>query len=300
MSIKVKTTKKKGGTNALTKYLRKTISPEFMYKFTGKMPPNHPDYKKGGKLTSDELKKFVDAGYKSKTEARNVDDYELDPELSTRRDKVYINKKTGKAVHSISGTDGAKDWSNNLLIPIGMHHHTNRYKNSEAIQKKANQKYGKENVSLVSHSQSGNIADNLAKRGLVGSDNVSLNPAIIGSHNPELQVVRSDSDLVSALTKKGDKDVNISSDGAWYDPRTYLSEHSSNILNRTKQLFGAGITVRKAHKENHFLVRHNGSIISKHKNRLLAEKKALKLSGGVVVKPNAKLEEMIRKNTKTC
>ena len=39
-----------------------------------------------------------------------------------------------------------KDWTNNALIPLGLHQESNRYKNSEKIQKKANEKYGKSNV----------------------------------------------------------------------------------------------------------------------------------------------------------
>ena len=35
------------------------------------------------------LKNFVDASYKKKSEAQNVDGYQLDKELSTKRNKVY-------------------------------------------------------------------------------------------------------------------------------------------------------------------------------------------------------------------
>jgi hypothetical protein len=200
---------------------------------------------KGGELSSDEVQKFVDAGYKKKGDVKNIDDFELDPELSSRRDKVYINKKTGKAVHTIAGTDNTKDWINNLAIPLGLHHKTNRYKNAEDIQKKAIQKYGKENVGLVSHSQSGNIAENLTKRGLTGKDNITLNPAIIGSHDPNIHVIRSDKDVVSALTRKNKNDTTIKSEGKWYDPRTYLKEHGTNILSRTKKIFGGVLTAEQ-------------------------------------------------------
>ena len=100
-------------------------------------------------------------------------------------------------------------------------------KNAEKIQKKANEKYGKENLSLVSHSQSGNIADNLAKKGLVGDENITLNPAIIGKHNKNLKVVKSSGDVVSALTFTNKKDDIIKS--KTYNP---LIEHSTKILGR--------------------------------------------------------------------
>jgi hypothetical protein len=175
------------------------------------------------------LKDFVEAGYKKKSEAKNIGNYILDEELSTKRNKVYYDPSTGKAVHTIAGTDSMTDWSNNLLIPIGMHEYSNRYKNSEQIQKEANKKYGKSNVDLVTHSQSGNIAENLANKKLVGGNNTTLNPAIIGSHNKDIKVVKSVLDPVSLLTNTTKNDVKII-------PKTIdpIAEHSTNILDKTK------------------------------------------------------------------
>jgi hypothetical protein len=183
------------------------------------------------------LKNFVEAGYKKKSDAKNVNGYILDEDLSTKRNKVYYDPNTGKAVHTIAGTDTMKDWTNNALIPLGLHHYSNRYKNSEKIQKKANEKYGKSNVDLVSHSQSGNIAENLANRNLVGGENTTLNPAIIGSHNKDIKVVKSVLDPVSLLTKTTKKDLKII-------PKTFnpITEHSTNILDKTKKnIFGFGV-----------------------------------------------------------
>jgi hypothetical protein len=204
-----------------TTFVSKKISPNITLVF-GK--PN--EKYKGGVIEQEELKKFVDAGYEKKKDVKNIDGYVLDNELSTRRDKVYVNPNTGKVVHTISGTDSLKDWSNNLLIPFGLHSKTNRYKNAEETQKKANAKYGKQNVSVVSHSQSGNIADNLAKRDLVGDENITLNPAIIGKPNKKVKVVKSYFDPVSYFTKtkKGDVVLKPSS----INP---LKEHSTKILN---------------------------------------------------------------------
>jgi hypothetical protein len=183
------------------------------------------------------LKNFVEAGYKKKSDAKNVSGYTLDEDLSTKRNKVYYDPNTGKAVHTIAGTDTLKDWSNNLLIPLGLHQYSNRHKNSEKIQKKANEKYGKSNVDLVTHSQSGHIAENLANKNLVGGLNTTLNPAIIGSHNKDIKVVKSVLDPVSLLTKTTKKDLKII-------PKTFnpITEHSTNILDKTKKnIFGFGI-----------------------------------------------------------
>ena len=189
------------------------------------------------------LKNFVDAGYKKKSEAKQIDNYILDEELSTKRDKVYYDPTTGKAVHTIAGTDSLKDWTNNALIPLGLHEYSNRYKNAESIQKKANEKYGKDNVDLVTHSQSGNIAENLANKNLVGGDNTTLNPAIIGSHNKSVKVVKSMLDPVSLLTNTNKNDISIM-------PKTFnpITEHSTNILEKTKNVFGFGIKKKRGNK----------------------------------------------------
>lgn len=201
-----------------TTFVSKIINPQATLVFG---TPN--EKYRGGAIDQKELKQFVDAGYKKKKEVKNIDGYELDNELSTRRDKVYVNKKTGKVVHSISGTDNLMDWSNNLLIPLGLHSKSNRYKNAEETQKKANEKYGKQNVSVVSHSQSGNIANTLDKRNLVGDENITLNPAIIGKTNAK--VVKSYFDPVSYFTKTKKSDVVLKPSSI--NP---LTEHSTKIL----------------------------------------------------------------------
>jgi hypothetical protein len=197
-------------------------------------------------MNKNTLKQFVDAGYKKKKDAKNVKGYVLDEDLSTKRNKVYYDPNTGKAVHTIAGTDSLKDWSNNALIPLGLHQYSNRYKNSKKIQKEANNKYGKENVDLVSHSQSGHIAENLANKNLVGGKNTTLNPAIIGNHNKDIKVVKSVIDPVSLLTNTNKHDVHII-------PKSFnpILEHSTNILNKKKKnIFGFGVNQLKGKSDN--------------------------------------------------
>jgi hypothetical protein len=210
-------------TDNLNKYLDYSIDPELEQE----SKKGKGIKRKGGNIDNEELKKFVDAGYKTKSEAENIDGYILDKELSTKRDKIYHDPKTNKTVHTIAGTDKTLDWTNNLLIPLGLHQYSNRYKNAEKIQKGINKKYGKENVSVIGHSQSGHIVNDLTNKGLVGSEAISLNPAIIGSHNKKLKVIRSSGDVVSALTLKNKKDKTINTGS--YNP---LYNHSSKILNK--------------------------------------------------------------------
>lgn len=178
---------------------------------------------KGG-LSNKELEKFTKVSYKKKKDAQYVDGYTLDKELSTKRSKVY--SKDGKVVVAHSGTDSASDWIHNIAVPIpSLYKKQDRYKKAEAVQKQANKKYGKENITTTSHSQSGQIANIMADKGLT-NESVSLNPAIIGKHKG-VKVIRSSADVVSAFTDIGKKDKTIKN--KTYNP---LIEHSPSILSR--------------------------------------------------------------------
>ena len=183
------------------------------------------------KVTSSELNRLVKNSYKKKKDVKELPGYELDKTLSTKRSKVYTDAE-GHAIVSHAGTDSAPDWINNASIPVGKYKHTERYKRQEAVTRAANAAYGKENVLTTSHSQSGETARILAKKGLT-SKSVSLNPAILGKRHAGVQVVRSSTDLVSALTPMGKSDVTI--DATTYSP---LSEHSPAVLSRTDAEFG--------------------------------------------------------------
>jgi len=178
------------------------------------------------KLTNKQLKEFVDSSYKKRKDSQQIGTYKLDTDLSTRRNKIYYDQESGKAIHAIAGTDRFTDWFNNITIPYRLHHHTQRYKRAEDLHKEANTKYGKKNVGLVTHSQSGNIAENLTRRGKVGGEeNVTLNPAIIGFHDKGLKVVKSMFDPVSLLTVTNKRDEVLKPSS--YNP---LIEHSTKIL----------------------------------------------------------------------
>lgn len=180
---------------------------------------------KVGGISNKDLQSFVKSSYKKKKDAK-VEGYDLDKSLSTKRSKVYT--KDGKAVVAHAGTDSLTDWGNNLLIPLGLHKYSSRYKEAKKIQEQANKKYGKENIDTVSHSQSGHIANDLAKEGLTQKhQSTTLNPAIINPFDKHkgVKVVKSSRDLVSALTHTGKKDEVIKA--KTFNP---LKEHSPDIL----------------------------------------------------------------------
>jgi hypothetical protein len=184
----------------------------------------------GGKLPVSEIQKFVEASYKNTEDAKNVGNYELDEDLSTKLNKVYRDPNTGHVVVANAGTSSLMDWKNNLnpfgSVLFGNYDKTQRYKDIENTQKRAIEKYGKNNVENVGHSQSGEALRILAKRGLI-NESTALNPAILGKSHEGVDVIRSDRDLVSMLTPMSDKDTTIK--GETWNP---LTEHSAEILNR--------------------------------------------------------------------
>jgi len=179
---------------------------------------------KGGSLGKKATKLFINASYKDHPEP--IGKFQIDPELSTSRSKVYVNP-SGKVVVAHQGSKGVKDWAiNNPAILLGQYKKTQRYKNIEDVQKAVNAKYGVDNVETISHSQTGQASRQLAKEGLTKSGkSQTLNPAIIGRKPKGVKVYKSSADVVSAFTKldKGDEVIPATS----YNP---ITEHSPSIL----------------------------------------------------------------------
>ena len=194
--------------------------------------------KKGGALKGDEVNKFVKASYedrKGKTE--RIGDYELDKSLSNATTKVYHDPKTNKVVVANRGTKSTslRDWSNNAMYAIGLYDKTGRYKQAEDTQKKAIQKYGKESITNVGHSQGAIITRNLKDKGLT-NELINVNPASKGEKIRRGEtVIKSSGDVVSVLVPKS-KQVKIIP-ATSYNP---LTEHSSDILEGNKTMYGKG------------------------------------------------------------
>jgi hypothetical protein len=177
-------------------------------------------------LSNKQTKDFIKAGYEKKKNVKEIDGYKLDKSISTKRSKVYVNPE-GQAVVTHAGTDSATDWLNNpaTLIP-SLYKKQDRYKEAEKVQKKANAKYNKENIETVSHSQSGQIANIMADKGLTAKGaSTTVNPAIFGKPSKGVKVIKSSGDVVSALTKTRKNDEVIKAKS--FNP---LTEHSPDIL----------------------------------------------------------------------
>jgi hypothetical protein len=163
---------------------------------------------KGGKVSIADLKSFIDNSYAKKP--KNFKDFVLDKDLSSQRVKVYINPTTREAYVVHRGTASIQDVGNDLKMALGFDiSSSKRVKHAKEIQKKTENKYGKDNVTTIGHSLGAKIASD------VGQDSksiINLNKAVIPSDlnktlSSKEKNIRSKSDLISILQpfkKKGD------------------------------------------------------------------------------------------------
>jgi len=197
----------------------------------------------GGKISIGNLQKFLSNSY-SKNPDQNIDDYLLDEALTNDTAKVYHDPKTGHAVITHRGTQGASDWLNNVAYATGMYKYTNRYKQGQKTQKATQDKYGAKNVSTLGHSQGAVLSRHLGKD---SKEIINVNPAYINEkpHQNEYNI-KSSSDVVSALKPIHSKDIKIKSES--YNP---LTEHSYDILERLNpnQMIGQGRKINHTLKQ---------------------------------------------------
>ena len=161
---------------------------------------------RGGKVSSSELKEFIQASY-ANAPPEKIGDYFLDKSISKPTGNVYHNPATKdtKVVHR--GTKGAADWGNNAAYIAGLYKHTGRYKEAERVQQRAEAKYGAQNIDTIGHSQSGILARELGQN---TKNIVTLNPAYMGEQEGKNEtVIRSSGDFVSALHSPVDYVKNL-------------------------------------------------------------------------------------------
>ncbi len=149
----------------------------------------------GGKLKANDLKKLHQNGYKDlKDSADQVGDWILDRDLSKETARVWHNPITNQGHVTHQGTKGAADWANNAAYVVGLSEHTHRAKESERVQKRAEEKYS--DLDTSAHSQSAIYARKYAKD---KKKIIEINPANKGDSTPSGTVIRSATDPVSIL-----------------------------------------------------------------------------------------------------
>jgi hypothetical protein len=242
----------------------------------------------GGKISISNLQGLLKKSYDKKPS--NYMDYEVDKDLSDDKVQVYKNKKTGEVVVSHRGTQGLGDMALDLKYALGYDlHDSNRYKHAQDIQRKAESKYGAENITTIGHSLGSKIGRDVGQN---GKEVIELNPAY---------------NIPDALKKKSDKTYSIRTQ---YDPVSFLlplfkgkdkntttiesktlnplAEHTVGVLDRTDQEKEIGKGFNKMSLKE--LKSHAKKLPKEHRIPLTRIKKKdllahLNKVGGLVYKP---------------
>jgi len=201
---------------------------------------------KGGKVEVKYLNKLLNESYKNKNKtAANIDDrYYLDPELSTDKTKVYVDKNTNDITMVNRGTSDFKDVMTDAKMLFG--YNDKRFNEPKEILGKIKQKYTDKNIDLLGHSLAGAIAEDLGTDPQV-KNIITLNKAITPTHliNKTKNIgkqydIRSSKDIVSMLQpfQKSENDIVVPS--LSNNPYT---EHKIEILDRLPQdmIIGTGL-----------------------------------------------------------
>jgi len=163
------------------------------------------------------LQQVLKNSYKGKKQAKKLDGFERDNDLSGQRVQVYNNKDTGKTVVAHRGTKGIHDMITDakLMVAPKLYRSGARYKQSKKIQQQAEDKYGAKNITTVGHSLGGKLASDVGRN---SSKVITYNKAIIPSDlkkkpNQNEIHIRTHTDPVSFLSPYDKtKTVNVPSD----------------------------------------------------------------------------------------
>lgn len=190
-----------------------------------------PFKKKGGKISAPDLQGLLKQSYDSKN-PRDYKDYDIDKSLSGQRVQVYKRKGSDEVFVVHRGSQGIQDWGNDLKAMAGYNiSDSKRFKHAEKIQKQAENKYGKNNVSTLGHSLSGKIATEVGKD---SKDIITLNkfvPPRDYIYNMFFSKPKNETDIRTTL----DPVSTLVSGKIFTIPSTTinpLAEHSTDVLGR--------------------------------------------------------------------
>jgi hypothetical protein len=183
----------------------------------------------GSAIRSDKLKRLSQSSYMSNQDIKNLKNYKLDRSLSTNETKVWINPRKQEIFVANRGTQGMRDWINNLSYVVGQYDNTQRYSRARDIQMKVKSKYPDFKITNIGHSQSGAITRQLNKEGLT-DEIININPATLynDSKNKENEyTIRSKGDIVSMFHQPNKNTIQV--DNKTFNP---LLEHKPAIIDR--------------------------------------------------------------------
>ena len=115
--------------------------------------------KYGKGLYASVLRDFLTNGYK-KNQAKSLDGYQRDDSLSGQRAQVYHNKDNNKTIVTHRGTQGFQDVLTDIKLAFhpSLYMKSNRFQHAKDIQQRAEDKYGRENITTIGHSLGAKLA----------------------------------------------------------------------------------------------------------------------------------------------
>lgn len=154
------------------------------------------------------VKKLIKTSYRDENE--DLLNLKRDKSLSGKRVQVYYNPDTNKSVVVHRGTASMKDWVTDVGMAFG-YEKGNRFKHAKRIQKKAEAKYGSDNMTTIGHSLGGRIAEKVGKdSSKIITYNKAATPISIQTTTPSKQTdVRTKGDIVSYLSKFQKRDGEL-------------------------------------------------------------------------------------------
>jgi len=194
----------------------------------------------GGSLNPDVMKNLLKQSYEKGL--KDYEDFKIDKSLSGARTQVYFNSLSGQAVVVHRGSQGIKDWVvNDAGLLVG--YRGERFTHAKEIQKKAEKKYGKENVTTLGHSLGSKIAEEVGKD---SKEVITLNKPttpidlVTGKKVPANQFdIRTTNDVVSILRpyqRESNNEITIPSSSY-----NILKEHSPDVLSKLDKKKEIGI-----------------------------------------------------------
>lgn len=222
--------------------------------------------KTGGALRNKFVQDIIKETKKEPSKRESVFDqgveYKLDP-MSNRIVGVWYNNNNNHAIVSHRSTDPSSVTDVLADIGLGIVGKTKgkRFSEAEIIQRKAETKYGKNNISIIGYSLGGTVASVLSSKGKY-KDIITYNKGVgmdilrkDVKENPDEHVVRTKYDPVSFMrnfmgkSKKSKKETVIPS-GMMVSPLSIIGEHGNEKLERLDDnyLLGNGLTIKQLKK----------------------------------------------------
>lgn len=223
--------------------IKKKISSVVRSLGVGKKPSSERPKKAGStKLSTSNLETMLANTYKPNSEGDAVGGYTLDSSLSNNRVKVYHDPATKHTVVGHRGSASKQDWVENALYAVGIKGGKN-FKHSREVQKKAQAKYGTDNLTTIGHSKGAMHAQEFGQSGDVITLNkpVNVTDALRHKVSSNQKDYRGEGDVVSALRpiQRGSKAVvlkkSANKKGSWNPIKNVLDEHSTETLKRTSE-----------------------------------------------------------------